>query len=163
MLVLGTGWNSPGRKQTMTTTSIAVAVVVIAAFIAVPLSVPNHVFSPQAMADIARKSIALGNGNSSKIVDSVVSQLREKYPQWIIERPEWMFNNAGGAMGSMLVLHASMSEYVIIFGSAIGTEGHTGRFLADDWFTILAGEQVRAVLTQTLYSPVTTDASPPRS
>jgi C-8 sterol isomerase len=68
--------------------------------------------------------------------------MRERYPGWVEEEPQWMFNNAGGAMGAMLVLHCSLSEYVIIFGTPIGTEGHTGRYpITDDYFTILHGEQ----------------------
>ena len=91
---------------------------------------------------MAQAGIAAGAGNASAVIAHVVSALQAKHPVWIEREPEWMFNNAGGAMGAMLVLHCSLSEYVIIFGTAVGTEGHTGRFLADDYFTILHGEQV---------------------
>eukprot|EP00042_Codosiga_hollandica_P012738 m.28762 g.28762 ORF g.28762 m.28762 type:complete len:235 (-) comp40314_c0_seq1:29-733(-) len=102
----------------------------------------QYVFDPKHMKEVAEKAIATHpNGNASQIIASVVAQLKVSHPRYIIDTDRWIFNNAGGAMGSMLVLHCSLSEYVIIFGTAVGTEGHTGRFLADDYFTILHGEQ----------------------
>ena len=76
-----------------------------------------------------------------EMIREIALELERRYPGHINTNPEWVLNNAGGAMGQMAILHASITEYVIIFGSPIGTEGHTGRFWADDWFFILDGEQ----------------------
>lgn len=37
-----------------------------------------------------------------------------------------MFVNAGGWMGSMCLLHASLTEYLLLFGTAVDTGGHSG-------------------------------------
>ena len=118
-----------------------VLMAVLAALTAVPLMMPKHVFSPEVMKRVAQQAVKLGNGSSTVVVNTVIDLLAKEYPGYVNTEQDWIFNNAGGAMGAMTVLHASMSEYVIIFGTALGTEGHTGRFLADDWFTILHGEQ----------------------
>mmetsp|Transcript_914 Transcript_914/g.1985 ORF Transcript_914/g.1985 Transcript_914/m.1985 type:complete len:220 (-) Transcript_914:4069-4728(-) len=104
----------------------------------------QHVFDPQELQRIARTAISESQNNSvDDVITATVEALYAEYgPHLLPPGGEWILNNAGGAMGAMLVLHCSLSEYVIIFGSAVGTEGHTGRFpLADDYFTILFGEQ----------------------
>jgi C-8 sterol isomerase len=98
----------------------------------------------------------------------MIAQLRgrlsQRYPGAILDRTDWIFNNAGGAMGQMLVLHASITEYVMIFGSPIGTEGHSGRFYAEDFFFILEGEQwayAEGDLEKRVYRPGDLHVLPP--
>lgn len=86
-----------------------------------------------------------GNATASQIVDEVISGILTTYPQTSRSTGVWLWNNAGGAMGSMTVLHCSFSEYLIIFGTPVGTEGHSGRHMADDYFNILYGEQWAAL------------------
>jgi C-8 sterol isomerase len=72
--------------------------------------------------------------------DSVIAELSERYPGAIDDSKPWIFNNAGGVMLQMKLLHASTNEYVMIWGTPIGSEGHTGRHLVEFYDTVLDGE-----------------------
>src|SRR5579885_2059597 len=96
------------------------------------------IFEPQVLHEVVRG--ALGQPLPA-MIEQIATGLEQRYPGHIVPKREWVFNNAGGAMGHFLLLHSSLTEYLIVFGTPIGTEGHTGRFLAEDHFFILEGEQ----------------------
>ncbi|BDB40178.1 hypothetical protein IWGMT90018_06240 [Mycobacterium kiyosense] len=43
-------------------------------------------------------------------------------------------------MGQMKLLHASLTEYLILFGTPIGTEGHSGRYPTEVWDFVFDGQ-----------------------
>jgi C-8 sterol isomerase len=100
-----------------------------------------YIFDQNVLQGIAQKNIQLYSNDTHALVRSVVQDLEKEYPGHINVKEEWVFNTAGGAMGQMWIVHASITEYILIFGTDIGTEGHTGRYLCDDYFIILDGEQ----------------------
>ncbi|KAI8979528.1 ERG2/sigma1 receptor-like protein [Mycotypha africana] len=114
------------------------------------------IFDQNVLQEIAQKNIELYKNDTNLMIQNVAYDLEKKYPGHISVKQDWVFNNAGGAMGTMWILHASITEYVIIFGTPVGTEGHTGRYLCDDYFIILEGEQWAANpgdLKRTVYKP----------
>jgi C-8 sterol isomerase len=99
-----------------------------------------YVFDPDVLHKVAAETAKM-NITAQEKISRISHELHKIYPQYIDLEEEWMFNVAGGAMGHMTLLHCSITEYVIIFGSPIGTEGFSGRFMSDDYFTIIEGEQ----------------------
>ncbi|EPY33548.1 C-8 sterol isomerase [Strigomonas culicis] len=119
----------------------------VALFVYIDQGTHNYVYEPARLQEISVAGIARAKAKHGEdtpatfIIDEVIQGVLDAYPQYSRYTGNWLFNNAGGAMGSMTVLHCSFTEYLIIFGTQTGTEGHTGRHLADDYFTILYGEQ----------------------
>ena len=104
-----------------------------------------YVFEPNNLHQLAQAAIAASPNNTAGMINHIVTNLTLTYPSQKIRlntnQNEWFFNNAGGAMGAVYIIHASITEYLIIFGTPLGTEGHSGIHTADDYFNILVGEQ----------------------
>ena len=97
-----------------------------------------YIFDPAILKEAAKKGIGLPRDQMFRIV---MEELSARYPGHIVTEPEWLVNTAGGAIGTLTFLYGSLTEYLIFFGSPIGTQGHTGRYsFVEDWFWILEGE-----------------------
>lgn len=113
----------------------------------------STIFDPDRLGEIVQNHVGRPMGD---MLPGLVGELEQTYPGHVQPKLDWVLNNAGGAMGSMAILHASLTEYLILFGTPIGTEGHSGRFMADDYFFILEGEQWAfepGELTRRVYKP----------
>jgi C-8 sterol isomerase len=98
----------------------------------------GYIFEPVVLHEVVRG--ALGQP-LPRMIEAIAGELSRRYPGHILREREWILSNAGGAMGHILLLHSSITEYLIVFGTPVGTAGHSGRFLAEDYFYILDGEQ----------------------
>jgi C-8 sterol isomerase len=92
----------------------------------------GHIFDPDRLGEIAQDAVGL---SFEEMCQAVIEGASGAYPGHIETRQEWIFNLASGATGMMNVLHASITEYLIIFGSSIGTEAFSGRYPMEihDW------------------------------
>src|SRR5512143_2269574 len=97
----------------------------------------GYVFELDRLQEIAGKAVGLPRAELSR---RLIEELNEPYPGHVTNTDNWVFNIAAGATGIMNVLHGSLSEYLILFGTPIETEAYSGRYAIDihDW--VLSGE-----------------------
>ena len=88
----------------------------------------EYVFNPQVLHEVAKSAIGLPH---KEAFQTIIDSLSQKYPGKICTKQDWVFNNAGGAMGQMTFLYGSLKEYMILFGTSCPTEGHSGRYRAE--------------------------------
>src|SRR2546423_13502050 len=97
----------------------------------------SYIFDPEILKAVAKAHLGLRH---EEMVSGISRDLAKAYPGHIETRQDWILSICGGAMGIMTILHGSLSEYVLIFGSPIGTEGFSGRYRIDIYDVMLAGE-----------------------
>jgi hypothetical protein len=97
----------------------------------------EYVFDPGVVHECAMKSLGLPKPD---MFDAFAGAMGERYPGRLDLDQPWIFSNAGGAMIQMKVYYASITEYVMIWGTPIGSEGHSGRHAVGFWDTVIDGE-----------------------
>lgn len=97
----------------------------------------GYVLDPDELHAISRRGMGLP---FPEMCEAVINGLAERWPEHIETKQDWVFNLAAGATGMMTVLHGSVTEYLILFGSSIGTEAFSGRYHVDIWDWVITGE-----------------------
>jgi C-8 sterol isomerase len=96
-----------------------------------------YIFEPEVLRDIVRMHMHLP---IEQQFPAVAQTLREVYGEHVSLGERWMWSNAGGIMCAISPLHVSHNEYLLFCGTAIGSEGHSGRHRADIYDAVMAGD-----------------------
>jgi len=88
--------------------------------------------------------------------DTFAKALAEHYSGMLDFNQPWVYSIAGGAMIQMKLYYASAREYIMIWGTPIGSEGHSGRHFTGFWDTVIDGEMhyyAEGEFEQRIYRP----------
>jgi hypothetical protein len=98
---------------------------------------PNFVFDPDVVHECA---LACLGKPKPQMFDVFADAMEERYPNLLDRSQPWIYSIAGGAMIQMKLYFASIYEYIMIWGTPIGSEGHSGRHRVGFWDTVIDGE-----------------------
>ena len=106
------------RPKTWSSTLTVVAVIV-ALLSALFYYLDSHlewfyILNPSDLHDLSLRAINAHGNDTRAVVGFIVGELSEKLPGGYVNLDEeWIFNNAGGAMGAMWIIHASKSYLLV--------------------------------------------------
>jgi C-8 sterol isomerase len=73
-----------------------------------------YIFDPEHLHDLSQHAIKTHGEDTRSIVNFIVTELQEKVgKKYLSTEEKWVFNNAGGAMGAMYVIHASKLHSIL--------------------------------------------------
>lgn len=75
-----------------------------------------YIFSPDHLHDLSKRAIAAHGNDTRSVVSYIVGELHSDaaITSHVNVDEEWIFNNAGGAMGAMYIIHASTSPSLFL-------------------------------------------------
>ena len=113
----------------------------------------GYIFDPNALQGIVKKNLNLPLEDR---LDAIIAGIDQAYPKRICTKKKWAFTIAGGVAGQLTLLYGSLSEYLLIVGFPVGTEGYSGRFAPLIYDVVIEGEHQTYTLGQirpTIYLP----------
>lgn len=97
----------------------------------------NPIFDPEVIHECSLAGIGKPK---PAMFDAIADAMEQHYPGRIDRDQPWIYSIAGGAMIQMKLYYASLYEYLMIWGTPIGSEGHSGRHAVGFWDTVIDGE-----------------------
>ncbi|HVZ35375.1 MAG TPA: ERG2 family protein [Polyangiaceae bacterium] len=97
----------------------------------------TYLFDPEVLAEVVRMHVGM---EIEQQFAGVAQTLVSIYGDHVSPGQRWTWSNAGGIMCAMSPLHVSTREYLLFCGTAVGSEGHSGRHRADMYELVMAGE-----------------------
>ena len=95
------------------------------------------VFDPEVVRRCSLECLGLPK---PQMFDVFGKSLAKHYPKTLDFKQPWIYSIAGGAMIQMKLYYASTTEYIMVWGTPIGSEGHSGRHFTGFWDTVIDGE-----------------------
>jgi C-8 sterol isomerase len=96
-----------------------------------------YLFAPEVLTQIVRMHMGLP---IERQIEAVGRTLVQVYGDHVSPGQPWMWSTSGGIMCAVNPLHVSHNEYLMFCGTAIGSEGHSGRHQAEMFDVVMSGE-----------------------